>query len=224
FESKSLPWRALVISAGVIMNMLFAFVVFSISAGVWGVPEDPPARLGGVAEDLLTEEAAALTAIEPGARVTAVNDEPVVTIRDLRLALTRARAGETTLSFDNAPDLTFVLPSNDEEKGSVIAALEPAYSMPPVLETVQADGPGAQAGLEPGDSVMSVGGRPIATWQEFVYIIERNAGSPTPVVVQRAGQPVELSVTPAARTLDSGIVVGRIDVGVTLRPGADPLT
>ncbi|MGH7505070.1 MAG: site-2 protease family protein, partial [Longimicrobiales bacterium] len=38
FESKSLPARALVISAGVIMNLVFAFVVFSVIGLIWGVP------------------------------------------------------------------------------------------------------------------------------------------------------------------------------------------
>src|SRR5688500_2488111 len=36
FESKSLPARALVISAGVIMNLLFAFLVFAAIAMIWG--------------------------------------------------------------------------------------------------------------------------------------------------------------------------------------------
>src|SRR5688500_4955314 len=37
FQSKSIAARTLVISAGVIMNLLFAFLVFAISAMVWGV-------------------------------------------------------------------------------------------------------------------------------------------------------------------------------------------
>ncbi|HSL70532.1 MAG TPA: site-2 protease family protein, partial [Longimicrobiales bacterium] len=55
FESKSLPARALVISAGVLMNLLFAIVVFAASALVWGVQTIPPPRIGGVAEPLLPE-------------------------------------------------------------------------------------------------------------------------------------------------------------------------
>ncbi|HEX6307948.1 MAG TPA: RIP metalloprotease RseP [Longimicrobiales bacterium] len=223
FESKSLPVRALVISAGVLMNLLFAFVVFSLSAVIWGVPADPPTRLGGVTEEMLTSEAVALTGVKPGMTVTAVNGEPVATMRDLRLALSRARPGETRLSFENAPDLTFGLPSSDEEKGSVISALEPAYSTPAVLESVNEGGPGSRAGLQPGDSVIQAGGRAVATWQEFVAVVEANPGTAIPVVVVRDGRQVPLEVTPEPRTLESGIVLGRIDVGVTLRPGSDPL-
>src|SRR5688572_18478428 len=44
FESKSLPARTLVISAGVLMNTVFAFLVFALSALVWGVRVTPEAR------------------------------------------------------------------------------------------------------------------------------------------------------------------------------------
>ena len=214
FESKSLPWRALVISAGVIMNMLFAFVVFSVSAGIWGVATDPGTRVGGVIEERLTPESAALREIQPGAVVTAINDEPVSTWREMGLALTTARAGETRISFENHPPITFTLPADDEQKAGVINAFEEAVPAPPVLERVIADGPADQAGLQEGDRVLQAGGRDVATWQEFVDVIERSPGSPVPLVIDRDAQQLQLTITPEDRVLDSGLRVGRIEVSV----------
>lgn len=214
FESKSLPWRTLVISAGVIMNMLFAFVVFSISAGIWGVPTDPGTRIGGVSEDLLTAESAALMGVEPGAVVTAVNGQPVSTWREMQLALTTAGAGEANISFENHPPIAFTLPADDEVKARVIGSFEPAVDVDPVIEEVVADGPADQGGMLPGDRVLRAGNRDIATWQEFVAVIERNPGTTVPLVVERAGERVELSITPENRELDSGLRVGRIDVSI----------
>src|SRR5690606_35649338 len=54
FDAKSLPARMLVISAGVIMNFLFAALVFGIVGGVWGVPIEPPTVLGDVSEEYLS--------------------------------------------------------------------------------------------------------------------------------------------------------------------------
>ena len=39
FDGKPIWARTLVISAGVIMNMVFAFVIYTTVAGVWGVTE-----------------------------------------------------------------------------------------------------------------------------------------------------------------------------------------
>lgn len=214
FESKSLPARALVISAGVIMNVLFAIVAFSVIAAVWGVPTDPGTRLGGIAEERLTEGAAPLTQVLPGQVVTHVNDAEVTTWREFTLALTRARAGETRIGFENAAPITFELPSADEDRARIISAFEPYLQVDPVLAEVIADGPAAQAGLRAGDRVLQAGGRAVATWQEFVAVIERSPGQPVPLVVQRNSERLDLTVTPHDRVLDSGIRVGRIDVSV----------
>jgi regulator of sigma E protease len=214
FESKSLPWRTLVISAGVIMNMLFAVVVFSLSAGIWGVPADPGNVLGGVSEELLPADAAVLAEIEPGAVVTAIDDEAVTTFRDLLRALTVARAGETRIVFENRPPLTFTLPADDEEKGALINAFEPASPAEPVLEPIVAGGPADEAGLRAGDRVLLAGGRDVTTWQDFIRVIERNPGVPVPLVIDREGDRMEITITPEDRVLESGIRVGRMGVSV----------
>jgi regulator of sigma E protease len=214
FESKTLGQRALVISAGVIMNLLFAIVAFTAVAGIWGVPTDPGTVLGGVAEERLPAAGAPLTAIRPGHDVMRVDGTEVETWRDLTLALTRARAGETRMEFRNAPPIVFSLPSADEERAGLISALEPRLPTPAVLAEVMANGPAAQAGLRSGDRVVQAGGQEVGTWQEFVDVIERSPGQPVRLVVERGTERFETSVTPHDRVLDSGIRVGRIDVAV----------
>nr|WP_240896185.1 site-2 protease family protein [Kineococcus siccus] len=56
--------------------------------------------------------------------------------------------------------------------------------------------PAAAAGLRPGDRVVSFAGRPVGTWQELSDGIRSRGGQPVPVVVERAGQRVALTVTP----------------------------
>ena len=214
FESKSLPARTLVISAGVIMNMLFAFVVFTISSAIWGVSADPGTTLGGVAEERLTEGAEALLAVGPGLRVTALNDDSVATWRELTMALSRARAGETRLSFDNAAPITFTLPATDSLRGRLITALEPAFPVPPVLSEIVPGGRAEQAGLQQGDRIVRAGNDEISTWQEFVAVIERSPGQPVPLLIARDGSEQLVSITPRDTLLPNNVRVGRIDVVV----------
>jgi len=219
FESKSLPARALVISAGVIMNLLFAFFVFMISAAVWGVAADPGTRIGGVSEEYLTAEAAALAQLPVGAAVTQVNGEAVTTWRELSLALTKAGGTGARLTFDNGETLEFGLPSDDEARAGVFASLEPALPVPAVMVEVNRGGPAHEAGLRAGDSIVAAGGRPVNTWHEFIAQVERNPGGAVPLEYIRDGERYRTTITPERRELDSGIVVGRINAAI---PSAEP--
>src|SRR5690606_22795164 len=127
---------------------------------------------------------APLTQIQPGAVVTAVNGEPVTTWREIGLALVSARAGEAEITFDNHAPVTFVLPGDDEEKGAVASAFEPAMPAEPVLEQVIGGGAADQAGLEDGDRVVQAGDRDVTTWQQFIDVIERSPGVPVPLLIE----------------------------------------
>lgn len=215
FEAKSLPARTLVISAGVIMNVIFAFVAYSVVALGWGIPATPDTRVGGVTEERLPEGADALAKVPAGARITAVGSEAVNNWRDLQIALSTARSGPTAIHFAHLPPVPITIPSVDSARANLIFALEPEIPYPAVIDSVVAGEPAARAGLLAGDTVVSAGAAPVGTWQQFVAVIEHNPGQPVPLVVQRRGGQVQLTVTPADSVLDgSGIHYGRI--GVTI--------
>ncbi|WP_029289335.1 RIP metalloprotease [Cellulomonas sp. HZM] len=56
--------------------------------------------------------------------------------------------------------------------------------------------PGAAAGLEPGDTVVSYGGTTITSWDQLQRLIRASGGQETAVVVDRDGERVSLTVTP----------------------------
>lgn len=65
--------------------------------------------------------------------------------------------------------------------------------------------PGALAGLRPGDTVLSWGGRPVTGWDDVRAAIADAGTSPATVVVERDGQERTLTVT--AATVDRPVVV-----------------
>ena len=113
FESKSLAARTLVISAGVIMNLLFAVFAFSTMGLVWGVPETPDPVIGNILEEGLSPGTAALVDVPRLARITAIGNDTVRNFEDLQLVLSTARAGPTEIRFANAPSVTIDIPSAD---------------------------------------------------------------------------------------------------------------
>ncbi|MBI4543616.1 MAG: RIP metalloprotease RseP [Gemmatimonadetes bacterium] len=201
FEAKPLPVRALVISAGVLMNTFFAFAVFAASALVWGVAEVPEARIGRVMADRLPAGAEALASVPAGARVTAVDEEPVEDWRDLEDAILAAPAGAVTVHFDGAPPARLRLAAGEAPRSQLLLALQPARKLEPVIGAVMEDGPADRAGIEAGDRVLAVGDRPIHEFQELVVAVESSGGQPLALRVQRDGQQVSLRVVPEVQQI-----------------------
>ena len=56
--------------------------------------------------------------------------------------------------------------------------------------------PAATAGLLAGDKLISIDGKSVTNWAAGTSIIQRSAGKPLSFVVERAGKPVTLSITP----------------------------
>ena len=69
-------------------------------------------------------------------------------------------------------------------------------------------GPAAEAGIKAGDTVVSVGGRPVSTWKEMLTEVWISGGRPTLFVVDRPGEgEVELSVTPRHEETTGGYFI-----------------
>ena len=73
--------------------------------------------------------------------------------------------------------------------------------------------PAAAAGLQAGDTIVSYGGRPTATWTDVQAAIREVPGGDIPVVVEREGVEVTLVVSPVTTNRpvfddDGQVVVG----------------
>ncbi|MWV50371.1 PDZ domain-containing protein [Rathayibacter sp. VKM Ac-2803] len=71
--------------------------------------------------------------------------------------------------------------------------------------------PGAEAGILPGDTIESIDGTAVSSWDDLTPIIRESANTPLSVVVDRDGRDVTLTITPVenevAVTDASGAVV-----------------
>ena len=215
FESKSLPARFLVISAGVIMNFLFAALTWAAIAGIWGVPEqsDDPV-VGTINAEALPAGAEALADVPAGARVAAVGDVDIDTRDELVSALASAPAGPIVLDFGDAGPRTIVLDEDLEQRQRLLLAMTP---LPPVIGAVMEGMPADEAGIEPGDVVVRADDQAISDYTVLVRIIKSHPETPLALTVERDGQPLELSVTPNAEiNAETGAREGLIGITATL--------
>jgi regulator of sigma E protease len=225
FNNKSLIARFLIVFAGPGMNFVLAAVIFALVYMIVGRPA-LPAVVGWVAPD----SAAARGGLAPGDQIRAADGRPVQYWDEL---LRQVREGG-----GKAIELTVAGPVGAERRLTVTplrVAEKDIFgderevwdigATPFVAATigdVVAGFPAAQAGLRPGDTVLTIEGRPIVTWNDLAEAISRRADQPTRLEVRRGGETVTLTVTPRA-VKDRGpdgkeTMVGRI--GISPSPAA----
>jgi regulator of sigma E protease len=81
--------------------------------------------------------------------------------------------------------------------------------------------PAAQAGLQAGDKIVSVGGRPVRSFEDFSSYVVMNARSPIDIAVERGGQVVNMTATPE---LTEGECIGRLGVVGSTKAGNVQIT
>lgn len=208
FDAKPLWARAMVISAGVIMNFLFAIVVLAGVAFAFGEPFDPTTRVA--IEGETTGAAAPLADIPLGARLEAVGSQPVESWNDVQAALATAPAGPIVLDFADHPDVTLDLPADDAERRAAILPLNPLRE--PVIGEVTMGSPADRAGIEPGDRILSAAGTRVETWTQFVDIVRARPGESIDLIIEREGQQIALAAE-AASERDLNEQLERVEIG-----------
>jgi regulator of sigma E protease len=195
FDSKPIWARTLVISAGVIMNMLFALLVFVGVAGAWGVGELDTNRVHAVRGELLPPGASPLASMAPGSRIESVGGRAVEHWGDIRDAFLELPAGGAEVVL-RAPDavLSVQLPADAAERARIPQALEPWLE--PRISALTPGGAAERGGLQAGDRLEAVDGEPVTSWSRFVELIQARPATRTEITLRRGDQVLVRAVTP----------------------------
>lgn len=222
FDAKPLWARAWVVSAGVIMNLLFAWLVYAGLGVAYGERIVRTDRIAVVSPDRLPEGATELARVANGSRVVAVGERAVANWTEVEQALLRAAPGAVSVRFAGGETVALDLPASDSARFALVGALQPL--LPPVVAGVQAGSPAARAGLQTGDRIVSVAGERVGSFQDVVRLVRPRAGVSLPVVARRGDEQLAVSLTPAAGldTLPGGRIVRVGQIGVLYpRPAVD---
>lgn len=95
----------------------------------------------------------------------------------------------------------FGTPQASTTVGTVSQCVLPSTSARQTCQSGDPEGPAAAAGLEPGDTIVSIDGTPITTWAQSTGIIRQSVDRPLTVVVKRDGTEQTLTITPRANTV-----------------------
>jgi regulator of sigma E protease len=195
FEAKPVWKRMVVILAGVTMNVLFAWVVLTWLAAKNGQPYEPTTTVGLVAIDSLPPGAEGLTQLKAGDRIVRVGQDSVSSWEDVQEALLNDPDSVVIHVADGRSVVAQVHPAALGERMKLREAVQPWR--PAVIGQLIEGEPAVKAGMQTGDTVISINGQPIAQWYDMVNHIRSSAGQPLVFAIGRADGRREITVTPS---------------------------
>ncbi len=161
FRSKTVGQRAAVLSAGVIMNAIFAFVLFAAAFSI-GVPFDKPV-VGAVVEG----DPAWRAGFAPEDRILSVGGNKIYGFADVRteVAVSKGSAVDVVVERDGERKTLAVRPEKNAATGLFMIGLLPH----PGTLAVEEDSTAYAAGLRTGDRIVRIDGTPV----DGPYAIDR---------------------------------------------------
>jgi regulator of sigma E protease len=187
YLAKSVPQRMAIISAGVIMNVIFAFVV-AIIAYMIGV-KDVAAVVGGVSPG----DSAWQNGLKAGDRIVSINDRPVYRFRDIRAAVSLGDIHEGIRMTVDRPGVEkpIELVVQPERGGGLMPTIGVAMPQTPSLVPGAPVYPGTPAAraekpFHGGDRIVALDDRPVASYHEIGEYLGRQRGQTVQVAVERA--------------------------------------
>lgn len=189
FRSKPVWQRMIVISAGVIFNLLLAALIFIGLKYAYGEDYVPADRVPAI----YVEEGSVAYRIgfRTGDHVWAVNGKKIERFDEI-LGLRSLAADQSTFTVERngevivltAPEDLVTQLSRDQGSGIFGAGI---YGEPYVqVLSVSGDGAGAEAGLQRGDKILLVDGYPVRVSSELIKAIKGSEGQTLELTVSRA--------------------------------------
>ena len=198
FRSKPVWQRIVVISAGVIFNMILAILIFAgivLSSGEQKIPNESVTGIY-VPDSSLVHDVGFRT----GDKLIAVNGDRAKYFGEL---FTPTQLTKSELSYTlirNGREMTLTMPDSllDQvnDRGFFNGGPnEGTLMLPSQISRVLSDSPAEKAGLEGGDKIVAINGNEVQSWQGLVQIIQTNKG-PLKLSVLRNDETFNVEVTP----------------------------
>ena len=192
FRSKPAWQRLIIMLGGVTVNFILAVVIFiglvftygeqyiandSLKDGIWVMEKSLGDELG----------------IQTGDKILSIDGKKVEALQQV---LPEMVYGETYTIERDGQVIEKGIPvdfietlSEDKEKARFIY-----YRVPFVISAVPKKSPNVDSGLQKGDAVVEMAGRPVEYKDQVIPILEANKGGMVPVKVKRNGELVDLTL------------------------------
>ena len=185
YRSKPAWQRLIIISGGIIVNLILGFAIYMMVALVWGktvlTNENLPAGFE-VAEVMKSY------GFNDGDKILKVNGDDIENVIDINKFLFLRDINSVTVERYNGIKENISIPENIGtimfENGAINAFVP---LVPAVIDSIVPDSPAYNASLAKGDKIIKVNGNDIIKWQDFTELVKLNTSSNISVEIERGG-------------------------------------
>jgi regulator of sigma E protease len=196
FRSKNFWQKTFVISAGVLMNLLLAVLIF------WGANffKGKPVTLTTTVGYVKIDSPADSIGFMKGDVIQSINGVAVDNWDDIRNEIYINTIGEdlNVKVLRSGVEENLFIPRNKipdiEKQGELIT---PDGYKPYVAEVMK-DSPAEAAGLLSGDIIVSLNGQPLGSSSEFIEIVSQKAGVELNAQILRGSDIISMAITPGS--------------------------
>lgn len=222
FNRQTVSTRAAIVLAGPVFNFLLSILIYWM-AFMWGETGTRP-----IVGDIKTGSLAQQAGFEEGDEIIAIGDEktPTWMLAIGEIMEKGLDEGPIPVTVVSSAGLSRVVnltvPSESAQKPDILyekLGLHPKEPvLEPVIERVEPASAAEQAGIRPGDRIISGDGVSISSWKQWVDYVRSRPGQPVNTLIERGGAQIKLLITPAAVDSPEGRI-GRIGAGVKIPEG-----
>lgn len=194
FRAKPMWARMFVISAGVVMNILLAILIFWGINFAYGKYLWQTTEVGSVIEGSVADRAT----IRPGDRITTINGKPVTHWQEvLNIAYVENLGSDVVVQLERNSNLETLSIAQSSIPDPLIEGfgIMPKYLAAVVL-TVEPGRPAEALGLQPGDAIVALNDTPVFTSSRVVQIVRASVGKELKVEWKRGGEILSGVTTP----------------------------
>lgn len=185
YRSKPAWQRFIIISGGIIVNLILGFAIYMMVALVWGktvlTNDNLPAGFE-VAEVMKSY------GFNDGDKILKVNGDDIENVIDINKFLFLRDINSVTVERYNGIKENISIPENIGtimfENGAMNAFVP---LVPAVIDSIVPDSPAYNASLAKGDKIIKVNGNDIIKWQDFTELVKLNTSSNISVEIERGG-------------------------------------
>lgn len=203
YRSKPVWQRMIVITAGVIFNMILAFFIFTgmtLNNGKLTLPVENVEGIYVPETSLLYE-----IGFRTDDRIIGVNGDEVTAFEDL---VSPAYLTSSNLNYQvirNGNEIDIPVPSNYLDSLQTRGFISQLFTLPSSISSVSLGTPAEKAGLLAGDKIIAADSVEVKYWIQLTTLISEAEGKPIAFKVQRGDSVLDLTIAPDAETNMLGI-------------------